>query len=134
MLDAAQAARGADVLVLMVVNAAQAEQVLFEAQELEALAAQATVVVMATCSQSSIQSMAQRVQATGSSFMDAPVSGGVVGAESGGLTIMVGCEKALFEANLPILQVMGERIFHVGEAPGQGAMFKTINQLCHCLN
>lgn len=127
--NAAQAAQDADVLVLMVVNAAQAEQVLFEAQALEALAAGATVVVMATCSQSSIQAMAQRVQATGRSFIDAPVSGGVVGAESGGLTIMVGCDKALFEANLPILQVMGERIFRVGDAPGQGAMVKTINQL-----
>jgi len=127
--DARQAAKAADVLVLMVVNATQAEQVLFEAQALEALAADATVVVMATCSQSAIQSMAKRVHASGRSFIDAPVSGGVVGAESGGLTIMVGCEQSVFEANLPILQAMGERIFHVGEQAGQGAMVKTINQL-----
>lgn len=129
MRDAREAANGADVLVLMVVNAAQAEQVLFEAQALAALAANATVVVMATCAQAAVQSMAKRVQATGRTFIDAPVSGGVVGAESGGLTVMVGCEKAVFEANLPILQAMGERIFHVGDAPGQGAMVKTINQL-----
>jgi 3-hydroxyisobutyrate dehydrogenase len=127
--DAREAANGADVLILMVVNAAQAEQVLFETQALDALAANATVVVMATCAQAVVQSMAKRVQETGRSFIDAPVSGGVVGAESGGLTIMVGCEKAVFEANRPILQAMGERIFHVGEAPGQGAMVKTINQL-----
>jgi 3-hydroxyisobutyrate dehydrogenase len=129
MHDAHEAAKGADILVLMVVNAAQAEQVLFEAQALDALATSATVVLMATCAQAAVQSMAKRVQETGRSFIDAPVSGGVVGAESGGLTIMVGCEKALFEAKLPILQAMGERIFHVGDAPGQGAMVKTINQL-----
>lgn len=129
MRDAREAAKGADVLVLMVVNAAQAEQVLFESQALDALAANATVVIMATCAQAAVQSMAKRVQETGRSFIDAPVSGGVVGAESGGLTIMVGCEKAVFETNLPILQVMGERIFHVGDSPGKGAMVKTINQL-----
>ncbi len=127
--DAREAANGADVLVLMVVNAAQAEHVLFEAQALDALATSATVVLMATCAQATVQSMAKRVLGSGRAFIDAPVSGGVVGAESGGLTIMVGCEKAVFEANLPILQVMGGRIFHVGDAPGQGAMVKTINQL-----
>jgi len=129
MRDAHEAANGADVLVLMVVNAAQAEQVLFDAKALDALATSATVVLMATCAQAAVQSMAKHVQDSGRAFIDAPVSGGVVGAESGGLTVMVGCEKAVFEANLPILQAMGERIFHVGDAPGQGAMVKTINQL-----
>ncbi len=124
-----EAAESADVLVLMVVNAQQVEQVLFESQALEALKPSATVMVMATCAQAAVQSIAARVQDSGREYIDAPVSGGVVGAESGSLTIMVGCSKAVFEANQPILAVMGERIFHVGERAGQGAMVKTINQL-----
>lgn len=123
------AASGADVLVLMVVNAAQVEQVLFDEKALDAINSKATVIVTATCAQADVQSIAQRVQATGRHFIDAPVSGGVVGAKAGGLTIMVGCETSVFDANLPVLQAMGERVFHVGEMVGQGAMVKTINQL-----
>jgi len=123
------AATGADVLVLMVVNAAQVERVLFDDNALDALNPKATVIVTATCAQAAVQSIAQRVQATGRDCIDAPVSGGVVGAQAGGLTIMAGCAKTVFDANLPVLQAMGERIFHVGENVGQGAMVKTINQL-----
>jgi len=123
------AAENADVLVLMVVNAKQVEQVLFESQALDALKPGATVMVMATCAQAAVQAIAARVEASARHYIDAPVSGGVVGAEFGGLTIMVACPKALFEANQAVLKVMGERIFHVGERAGQGAMVKTINQL-----
>jgi 3-hydroxyisobutyrate dehydrogenase len=53
----------------------------------------------------------------------------VVGAQNGTLTIMVGSESSDYEMVEPLLQVLGERVFHVGQAPGQGAMVKTINQL-----
>ncbi|WP_342360610.1 NAD(P)-dependent oxidoreductase [Terrarubrum flagellatum] len=122
------AAQGADALVLMVVNADQAESVLFEKGALEASAPGAIVVVMATCAPKRIEEMAARVVASGRRFVDAPVSGGVVGAEKGALTIMVGAEDAIFAAAKPLLGAMGDKLFHVGARPGQGAMVKTINQ------
>ena len=126
---AAQAAQDADVLILMVVNASQAEQVLFADGALAALRPGATVVLMATCAAAQVRQIASRVTEAGHGFVDAPVSGGIVGARSGTLTMMVACEQATYEDVSPLLQVMGERVFHVGQEPGQGAMVKTINQL-----
>lgn len=124
-----QAATGANVLMLMVVNAAQAEQVMFADGALAALNPGSIVVLMATCPQAAVQKLAQQVAEQGHRLVDAPVSGGVVGAQSGTLTMMVACETATYEAVSPLLQVLGERVFHVGQEPGQGAMVKTINQL-----
>lgn len=127
--SAKQAATGAEVLMLMVVNAAQAEQVLFADGALGALNPGSVVVLMATCPQAAVQKLAQQVTEQGHRMVDAPVSGGVVGAQSGTLTMMVACEASVYESMTPLLQVLGERVFHVGEQPGQGAMVKTINQL-----
>lgn len=127
--SAAEAARGADALVLMVVNAAQAEAVLLEDGALDALAPQAVVILMATCAPAAVEALAARVVATGRRFLDAPVSGGVAGARGGGLTIMAAGERATFEAAKTILDTLGDKIFHVGERPGQGAAVKTVNQL-----
>ncbi len=127
--DAAEAARDAEALVLMVVNAAQAEAVLFGAGALDAMAPGGAVVLMATCPPPAVEAIARRVEATGRSFVDAPVSGGVVGAAAGTLTIMVGAEAALFERAKPVLEALGDKIFHVGSKAGQGAAVKTVNQL-----
>jgi L-threonate 2-dehydrogenase len=124
-----EAARGADALILMVVNATQARSVLLEAGGLETLAAAATVILMATCAPADAAALASAVIATGRNFVDAPVSGGVVGATGGTLTIMAAAPKQVFEAVKPVLSVLGDKLFHVGEEPGQGAMVKTVNQL-----
>jgi L-threonate 2-dehydrogenase len=125
----AEAADGADVLVLMVVNAAQADAVLFEAGALSTLSRSGTVVLMATCPPRAVETIAARVLEAGRSFIDAPVSGGVVGARAATLTIMAAAPRATFEAVKPVLDALGDKIFHVGERPGQGATVKTINQL-----
>lgn len=127
--DAASAARGADVLILMVVNAAQAEQVLFDNGALQALDAGAIVCLMATCPPAAVERIAERVLAAGRRFVDAPVSGGTAGATAGTLTIMAACARATYEDMQPAFQAMGQRIFHVGQRPGQGATVKTVNQL-----
>lgn len=127
--SAADAARGAEALVLMVVNADQAEAALFAGGALDALAPGAQVILMATCPPARVEAIAQRVEATGRVFIDAPVSGGVVGAEAGTLTIMAAAQPDAFETARPILASMGQRLFHVGERAGQGAAVKTINQL-----
>jgi 3-hydroxyisobutyrate dehydrogenase len=127
--NAADAARDADVLVLMVVNAAQAESVLFDAGACEALGAGGKIVLMATCPPNAVAALAKRVAATGRVLVDAPVSGGVVGATKATLTIMVGTPTAVLDTVKPVLDALGDKVFHVGQEPGQGAAVKTVNQL-----
>lgn len=126
---AIDAVKDADVLIVMVVNASQAEKILFQDKVLEALNEKAIVCLMSTCSHESVVSIAQKVMETGRRFMDAPVSGGVVGAENASLTIMAAGDRDVFDDMEPIFNVLGQRIFHVGLSPGQGAIVKTVNQL-----
>jgi 3-hydroxyisobutyrate dehydrogenase len=126
---AIHAARDADVLVLMVVNAAQAEAALFTDGALNALPMRKTVVLMATCAPDAVEALAARVEATGRCFVDAPVSGGVVGAEAGTLTIMAAAPAAVLAGVRPMLDAVGDKVFHVGEKAGQGATVKAVNQL-----
>ncbi|MBE7200992.1 MAG: NAD(P)-dependent oxidoreductase [Parafilimonas terrae] len=125
----AEAASGAEAMLLMVVNAPQAEDVLFNQGGLDALASDATVVLMATCPPQAVADIATRVLATGRRFVDAPVSGGVVGAEAAKLTIMAAAPPETLAAIRPILDRLGDRVFHVGTEPGQGATVKAVNQL-----
>jgi 3-hydroxyisobutyrate dehydrogenase len=127
--SAAEAARGADVLVLMVVNASQAGSVLFEDGALDVLAPDAIVCLMATCAPGAVKAIAARVAQAGRRFVDAPVSGGVGGATRGALTIMAATDGATFAAIRPVFDALGQRIFHVGTEPGQGATMKAVNQL-----
>ncbi len=124
-----EACQSADLLILMVVNAQQARAVLFEQGGLLALSDQAIICLMATCSPGDVETLAAEVQLAGRHLVDCPVSGGVVGAKAGSLTLMAACEDQLFQRLTDVFQVIGERIYHVGQAPGQGAMCKTINQL-----
>jgi len=127
--SAVEASTGADVLVLMVVNAAQAETILLADGALAALPENGIVVLMATCPPGAVERIAARVLETGRRFVDAPVSGGVVGAESATLSIMAAAPQATIDAARPVLDALGDKVFHVGERPGQGAMVKTVNQL-----
>ncbi|MBI2308557.1 MAG: NAD(P)-dependent oxidoreductase [Rhodocyclales bacterium] len=127
--SAAAAASGADVLILMVVNAAQAEQVLFADGALQALNDGGIVCLMATCPPGAVERIGAQVAAAGRRFVDAPVSGGVAGATAGSLTIMAAGARATFDDARPVFEAIGQRIFHVGERPGQGATVKTVNQL-----
>jgi 3-hydroxyisobutyrate dehydrogenase len=127
--SASAAASDADMLILMVVNAAQAEQVLFADGALEALPPGAIVALMATCPPGTVEKLAARVLAAGRRFVDAPVSGGVVGATGATLTIMAAAPTETFGAARPVLEALGDKIFHVGDRPGQGAVVKTVNQL-----
>jgi len=127
--SAAEAAREANVLVLMVVNAAQAEAALFDGGALDALPRDGIVILMATCPPSSVEAIAARVLGTGRQFVDAPVSGGTVGAAGATLTIMAAAPAETFEAAKPVLGALGDKLFRVGERPGQAAMVKTVNQL-----
>jgi 3-hydroxyisobutyrate dehydrogenase len=127
--SAAEACVGANCLILMVVNAAQARAALVDTGALAALNPGALVMLMATTAPGDAVEIAQMVESAGHRFLDCPVSGGVVGAEAGTLTLMAAGTKAVFADAGPVLAALGDKIFHVGEKAGDGAMVKTINQL-----
>jgi 3-hydroxyisobutyrate dehydrogenase len=72
--------------------------------------------------------IADAAKEAGMEFLDAPVSGGTVGAEHGTLSVMVGGDREVFEQVRPIFEVVGKNIFHVGEV-GCGSIVKLLNQL-----
>lgn len=127
--DLTEACSGADILVLMVVNADQARTVLVDSGALDALPEGAHVCLMATCPPDAVKHLADEVATQGKILVDAPVSGGVVGAKAGTLTIMVGAPKPAYDAVAAVLAVMGDKLYHCGPEQGQGAVVKAINQL-----
>ncbi|CAN1524734.1 MmsB 3-hydroxyisobutyrate dehydrogenase and related beta-hydroxyacid dehydrogenases [Rhabdaerophilaceae bacterium] len=127
--SASQACSEADALILMVVNAMQARAALVETGALLALNPGALVMLMATTAPADALAIGQMVEEARCRFLDCPVSGGVVGAEAGTLTIMAGGPAETFAEAQPYLSAMGDKIFHVGKKVGDGAMVKTINQL-----
>ena len=86
------------------------------------------LVDMSTISPVVARELAGRVEALGSDMLDAPVSGGDVGARQGTLSIMVGGKAEVLERVLPILNLMGKNIVHIGES-GAGQVAKACNQI-----
>ena len=72
--------------------------------------------------------VAEGLAAKGITAVDAPVSGGIAGAEKGTVAVMVSCEDATFARVKPVLEVIG-KVFHVGKRPGQGQTMKLMNNL-----
>jgi putative dehydrogenase len=103
--------------------------VLFEGGALESLRPDGVVALMATCPPSAVEAIDDRIRMAGRRLIDSPVSGGVAGAKAATLTIMAAGPKGTFEAAKPVFDALGDKVFHVGERPGQGAMVKTVNQL-----
>ena len=124
-----EATKGADILILMVVNSEQAFSILSREEILNSLNNNAVVILMATCPSSDVNEMDALVKSSGKRFIDSPVSGGVAGAIDASLTIMVAGSETDFEELKPVFNVLGKRIYHVGLHAGQGAMAKTVNQL-----
>jgi 2-hydroxy-3-oxopropionate reductase len=88
---------------------------------------------MSTIPPGTARKVAAALKDKGIAFLDAPVSGGVVGAEAGTLSIMVGGEKAAFDHALPVFQGMGKNIVHIGDS-GAGQVTKACNQIVVGLN
>jgi len=126
---AKEAAQNADVIILMVVNADQAEAVLFDGGVCQAAGSGAHVVCMATCAPARVIAIDERVRSYGLKFVDAPVSGGVAGIEAGTLTIMAAADDETFSGCADLLRQIGSNTHHVGTRVGQGAALKTVNQL-----
>lgn len=126
----AEAAAGADVLVLMVATPAQVDSVLYgDDPAASALAPGAVVMVMATVGPAPVEGWARRLAEQSVEIIDAPVSGGVGRAGAGDLLIMVsGSEVALRPAR-PLLDAMARSAPVVGSRPGDGQKVKLVNQL-----
>lgn len=127
----ADAARGADVVCLCVPDTADVERVLFGAGGVAEAAGRGAVVVdHSTISPTATREMARRLaESRGAALVDAPVSGGDVGARNGTLSIMVGADDAAsLEKARPVLQCYGKTITHCGGS-GAGQFTKLINQI-----
>jgi 3-hydroxyisobutyrate dehydrogenase-like beta-hydroxyacid dehydrogenase len=130
----AEAARGADVAITMVVDGPQVEEVLFGPEgAAQSLAEGSLAIDMSTIAPSTSRAIAERLAERGVAFLDAPVTGSRPKAEAGTLTIMVGGPDDAFERARPILEAMGERIVHVGPQ-GHGAMAKVIANTVTAIN
>lgn len=123
----ADAARGADFVVTCLPISRDVESLLDGPDGLLAGMAQGALLIDCTSGDpATSQRIAARLAERGIGFIDAPVSGGVVGAENGKLTIMVGGDAALLERAMPVLKAMGEKIVHCG-AVGAGDALKAVN-------
>jgi 2-hydroxy-3-oxopropionate reductase len=130
-----EVARAADLVFLMVPDTADVEKVLFGAHGVAAgLSKGKTVVDMSSISPIATKEFAGRIAALGCDYLDAPVSGGEVGAKAASLTIMVGAkDEATFERVKPLFALMGKNITHVGGV-GDGQVTKVANQIIVALN
>lgn len=128
--SASAAAVGAEVLICLVVNAAQTEAVLFGQDGVAAVMARGGVVLScATMSPQDATRFAAAVEALGLLYIDAPVSGGAVRAASGELTIMGSGSSAAFERARAVLDCIAAKVYELGDTAGTGAAFKVVNQL-----
>lgn len=123
----AEAARGADVVITCFPVSADVEGLLDGDDGLLAAMGEGTVLVDCTSGDpASSRRIAARLASAGIGFLDAPVSGGVVGAESAALTVMIGGDPALLERVRPVLEAFGKRIVPCGPV-GAGHAVKAVN-------
>jgi 3-hydroxyisobutyrate dehydrogenase-like beta-hydroxyacid dehydrogenase len=130
----AAAARDASFICTNVTSTLDVDEVLLGAQgAARAAPAGALCVDFSTISPLAVRDIASRVEALGHSFLDAPVSGGVTGAEAATLSIMVGGRAEVFERGRPLLQILGRVVTHVGDS-GAGQIAKACNQIVQVVN
>ena len=126
----ADAARDAEIVVSVVVNAAQTETILFGPNgAAETMPEDAVFISSATMAPEIARRLAQRLTATKRLYLDAPISGGSVRAAEGALTVLASGSKAAFAKARPALDTMAAKLYELGEEAGTGAAFKMINQL-----
>ena len=135
--NATEVTRQAEVVFLMVPDTPDVEAVLFGengvASALPAGTARKVIVDMSSISPIATKAFAKKINALGADYIDAPVSGGEVGAKAASLTIMCGGDDAVFARVKPLLETMGKNITLVG-GNGDGQTTKVANQIIVALN
>jgi 2-hydroxy-3-oxopropionate reductase len=133
--DAKSVAAKSEVLVLMVPDTPDVEAVLFGANGAAGGLKRGTLVIdMSSISPIETKAFASKIKDLGCDYLDAPVSGGEVGAKQATLTIMVGGPEAAFARAKPLFDLMGKNITHVGNENGAGQTCKVANQIIVALN
>ncbi len=129
-----EVAQNADVIFTMVPDTPHVEEALFGLNGIAAgLSKGKTVVDMSSISPIATKDFARRINEKGCDYVDAPVSGGEVGAKAASLTIMVGGTQAAFDRVKPLFELMGKNITLVGDV-GAGQITKVANQIIVALN
>ena len=132
--SAKEVAQKSEIIITMVPDTPDVEKVLFGKDGVaEGLSAGKIVVDMSSISPIETKVFAERIRKSGADYVDAPVSGGEVGARNAALTIMVGGSEAAFAKVKPLLELMGKNITLVGEV-GAGQICKVCNQIIVALN
>jgi 2-hydroxy-3-oxopropionate reductase len=129
-----EVAQKSDIIITMVPDTPDVEKVLFGANGLaEGLSKGKIVIDMSSISPIETKKFAKRINELGCEYVDAPVSGGEVGAKNAALTIMVGASQAIFDKVKPVFDLMGKNITLVG-GNGDGQTCKVCNQIIVALN
>ena len=136
--NAAEVTRNAEIVFTMVPDTPDVEAVLFGANGVAdglqgASGARKVIVDMSSISPIATKAFAKKINEAGADYIDAPVSGGEVGAKAASLTIMCGGDEAVFEKVRPLLEKMGKNITLVG-GNGDGQTTKVANQIIVALN
>ncbi|MDA9411229.1 2-hydroxy-3-oxopropionate reductase [Bradyrhizobium sp. CCBAU 45384] len=127
--SAKEVAEEADVVIIMVPDTPHVEAVLFGKDGVAGGLSKGQIVVdMSSVSPLATKEFARKIEALGADYLDAPVSGGEVGAKAASLTIMVGGPERAFGTTKPIFDKMGKNVTHVG-ANGDGQTTKVANQI-----
>jgi len=133
--DSKSVAAKSEVLIVMVPDTPDVEAVLFGPNgAAEGLKRGTLVIDMSSISPLETKAFAKKINERGCDYLDAPVSGGEVGAKQATLTIMVGGPEAAFARAKPLFDVLGKNITHVGNENGAGQTCKVANQIIVALN
>lgn len=128
------AARQPEIICINVTDTPDVEQVLFSEDGIASKATEGLIVIdNSTISPVATRQFASQLAQQGVQLVDAPVSGGDVGAQNGTLSIMVGGEASAFNRSLPVFEAMGKSITHVGPS-GAGQVCKACNQVAVVCN
>ncbi len=131
-----EVAQQAEIIITMLPDTPDVETVLFDKNGIadglqtntDYLQTRRTIIDMSTISPLATREFATRINKLGHDYVDAPVSGGDIGAQNATLTIMVGADKAVFDRIKPILELMGKQVTLIG-ANGAGQICKAANQI-----
>jgi 3-hydroxyisobutyrate dehydrogenase len=129
-LSVAEVAKNADVLLVVVVNAAQTDTVLFGEKGAAAAMKRGSVIISsATMAPDDARRLAAKAEALGLLYLDAPISGGAAKAAIGQLTVMASGTQETFKRARPVLDAIAATVYELGDTAGIGASFKMVNQL-----
>lgn len=128
--NVAGVAKNVDVLLVVVVNAAQTETVLFGEKGAAAAMKKGSVIISsATMAPDDARRLAAKAEALGLLYLDAPISGGAAKAAIGQLTVMASGSPETFKRARPVLDAIAATVYELGDQAGIGASFKMVNQL-----